>query len=551
MRVKHAGRNVLGLLASLFFVFFFLRAGNAAAAEYYVATTGSDSNAGTMDQPFASMQKGHDVAVAGDTVWIRGGTYQVVNGYNDSSGFTISKSGQSDTKRIKFWGYPGELPVFDFSLLRMSSTKKVNAIYVTGSWLHFKGLEIANVPQPGTFTNSGLLTEKASNNIFELLNIHHVGGPGLFINGGNGGNLILNCDAHDNYDAGSSQGRGENADGFGVHYQSIGPSTIVRGCRAWWNSDDGYDLISQEVPVTIENSWAMGNGYIDSGTGKGGNGNGFKAGSSKTGIRHIIRNCVAWKNTAAGFYANHSSGGNNWFNNTSYNNAVQYNMLASPPDDSATTIILSGALAHKMRNNVGFPDKNSNMGGVDTAFNTWDLKIVPSNNDFVGVTDTGFMGPRQADGSPPGLDFMKLRAGSQLIDKGTDVGGTVVGSAPDLGAYEYGLPSSGGMDGGSASGGGSGAGGDQGAGGMANGAAGTVGSGEKGGVLAGTGGSMSAAGGVQGSTGAQNGTMVIDPADSSGCACAVGAIPRGNSKASLLSVLAAMSLGLSRRRQPG
>ena len=33
-------------------------AGSARAAEYYVATTGSDSNAGTMDAPFATLQKG-------------------------------------------------------------------------------------------------------------------------------------------------------------------------------------------------------------------------------------------------------------------------------------------------------------------------------------------------------------------------------------------------------------------------------------------------------------------------------------------------------------
>ena len=63
-----------------------------------------------------------------------------------------------------------------------------------------------------------------------------------------------------------SQGQGQNADGFGVHYQTAGATTIVRGCRAWWNSDDGYDLINQEVPVTVENSWAMGNGYANYGT---------------------------------------------------------------------------------------------------------------------------------------------------------------------------------------------------------------------------------------------------------------------------------------------
>ena len=147
---------------------------------------------------------------------------------------------------------------------------------------------------------------------------------------------------------------------------------MLRGCRAWWNSDDGYDLISQEVPVTIDNCWAMGNGYINSGAGRpaDGNGNGFKAGSSKTGIRHVIRNSLAWGNRASGFYANHSSGGNDWFNNTAYMNGTQYNMLASPPDDSSLTIILTGALAHKMRNNIGFPNKNSNMGGVDTMFNS-------------------------------------------------------------------------------------------------------------------------------------------------------------------------------------
>jgi len=73
----------------------------------------------------------------------------------------------------------------------------------------------------------------------------------------------------------------------------------------------------------------MGAGYSNYGTGAGGNGNGFKMGSSKTGVRHTITNCVAWKNKANGFYANHSSGGNTWYNNTSFQNGTQYNMLAS------------------------------------------------------------------------------------------------------------------------------------------------------------------------------------------------------------------------------
>src|SRR4051812_3793980 len=110
----------LGLLIGLSTVF---AAGprTASATEYYVATTGSDSNAGTMAAPFASLQKGQDVAVAGDTVWIRGGTYAPTTGKSNMSGYTISKSGTSDTNRIKFWAYPGELPVFDFANLQIGT----------------------------------------------------------------------------------------------------------------------------------------------------------------------------------------------------------------------------------------------------------------------------------------------------------------------------------------------------------------------------------------------------------------------------------------------
>ncbi len=529
---------------------------NAVATEYYVATTGSDGNPGTMAAPFANLQKGADVAAPGDTVWIRGGTYKVVNGASSVSGIAISKGGQSDAMRVKFWAYQGETPIFDFSSWKSSSSNKANGFYVTASWVHIKGLEIMNLPQAGTFTNSGLLTEKASNNIFELLNIHHIGGPGLFINGGNGGNLILNCDAHDDYDPKSSQGDGQNADGFGVHYQSAGATTILRGCRAWWNSDDGYDLISQEYPVTIDKCWAMGNGYTNSGTThpSSGNGNGFKAGSSKTGIRHTITSSVAWKNGAAGFYANHSSGGNNWYNNTSLNNGVQYNLLASPSGDTNTTIILTGSLAHKMRNNVGFPDKNTNMGGVDTASNTWDLKITPANTDFVSVADTGFMGPRQADGSLPPIDFVKLSPTSQLIDQGTDVGSPFVGKSPDLGAYEFGAPTgpSGGSSnsGGSHNSGGSGGATDGGSSTAAGTSTVTVGGTQTSGGSTTTTTAGTAGGPVAGTstTADEAGNPPTDPQASAGCTCALAGNAHGRPSAAL-AVLAILGLSLGRRRR--
>ena len=89
-----------------------------------------------------------------------------------------------------------------------------------------------------------------------------------------------------------------------------------------------------------------------------------------------------------------------------------------------------------MRNNVSFPWDNTNMNGVDSQFNSWDLGITPSESDFASVSDRDFMGPRNPDGSLPALDFMKLSPNSRMIDAGTDVGTPFNGSAPDLGAYE-------------------------------------------------------------------------------------------------------------------
>lgn len=487
-RTRHAAASrLLGLIGAAVAT----ASGVSLAAEYYVAPDGSDSAAGSQAAPFATLSKANSAAAAGDTIWVRGGTYYL------TTQLTLSKSGTSDTSRTKIWAYPGETPVLDASkYVTSNAAVDVPVVLVTGNYMHLKGLEIGNakVGGSGDHSYSLLRTKNASNNTFELLNLHHGFGSGLFIDTGMGGNLILNCDSHDNYDKGGSQGDGQNGDGFGVHYQTTGPSTVVRGCRAWNDSDDGYDLISQEVPVTVENSFAFSNGH-----GADGNGNGFKMGSSQTGIRHIVRNNVAWMNKAAGFYANHSTGGNSWYNNTSYNNGVQYNMLASSFDSSGNvtgTIVLSGSKAHIMRNNVGFPNKNSNMDGVDSASNTWDLNL-SETGAFASTDPTGCDGPREADGSmPAACTFMHLKAGSPLIDKGMDVGLPFVGAAPDLGAYEFGATTTGGSGGAPGGGGtgGSGSGGQRGTAG-ASGMAGRPGSGGKGGGTAGTGGTVSATGG--------------------------------------------------------
>src|SRR5690242_657336 len=71
-----------------------------AAATYYVAKTGSDSNAGTnISAPFLTIQKAASVMLAGDTCYIRKGIYRET--------VTPVNSGTSAAS-ITFSAYPGD-----------------------------------------------------------------------------------------------------------------------------------------------------------------------------------------------------------------------------------------------------------------------------------------------------------------------------------------------------------------------------------------------------------------------------------------------------------
>lgn len=71
-------KSLFLFLFSVFILFGFSASANAAT--YYVATTGNDSNPGTLAFPFLTIQKAADIVNPGDTVLVGDGTYTDTDG---------------------------------------------------------------------------------------------------------------------------------------------------------------------------------------------------------------------------------------------------------------------------------------------------------------------------------------------------------------------------------------------------------------------------------------------------------------------------------------
>ena len=282
--------------------------------------------------------------------------------------------------------------------------------------------------------------------------MHDGMGIGWYLTSG-GGNLVINCDAYNNKGLdGLSHG---NIDGFGAHTnRTTDTGNTFIGCRAWFNSDDGFDLINNDAAVVISNCWAMYNGYDhESTSNKIGDSTGFKAGGYGVGggfyptpvPRNRVLYCLAVENSR-GFYANHHTGGLDWIGNTAISNGTNYNMLNNLDATAGNDV---PGFDHYMKNNLGYGGgpEVSDLGSSsdnDITDNYWTLPVTVAADDFKSLSYVQLTQPRQADGSLPEVDYAHLVTGSDLIDAGTTTLVGVIpyysGSAPDLGAFEYSAP---------------------------------------------------------------------------------------------------------------
>ncbi|MDI9366222.1 MAG: T9SS type A sorting domain-containing protein [Flavobacterium sp.] len=447
------------VLPSITCLLLFIGAANTvfAQSKYYVATTGSDANSGTsVSAPFATLAKAVAVAIVpGDTIFVRSGTYTV------ATTISIKKPGTA-AKHIVLTAYKPDLvtadsrPVFDFSSMTLSSSNRGISLSGANYW------DIYGIIIKGAGDN-GMNVSSTSNTKIEFCSFTRNRDTGLQLGGGSNNIYIINCDSYENADLGTgSTTSGGNADGFAAKLD-IGDNIIFRGCRAWMNSDDGWDGYmrpSNPTPPTnvkwrMEDCWAFRNGYywLDNSTTSSMNGNGFKTGGSDTkDLDHdcTMIKCLAFLNKSNGFDQNSNAGSIYMYNCSSYKNSGKdYFMTSTPTYVAGAQLVVQNSLSLGS-NGVSFPAAATATRALTNTHNSFKTSI--TSTEIVSFDTTGVTNPRSLDGSLPVSNFMQLNttvaAPYTYIDQGTNLssisyhdalGIPFIGAAPDLGAFESNL----------------------------------------------------------------------------------------------------------------
>jgi hypothetical protein len=278
----------------------------------WMATNGSDSaDCGSASSPCLTLLAAYNVVcppppsgtengaeclgAAPRTLCIKPGTYSI------SERFELKKTRMGTSSNpIIIQGDPTSTskPVLDFSSQPRveacgaeedSSGGELTGITMNANWTELRNVEI-------TGANDNCVKVQGANNLVENVVAHHCADTGIQISAGSGytasgtNNTILNCDSYQNND---TQCNGENADGFSIK-EGSGAGNVFRGCRAWDNADDGWDLYAWTDPVRIENCWAMRQSATTEGSNS--DGNGFKLGGDDVSVQHILVDLIAVDN---------------------------------------------------------------------------------------------------------------------------------------------------------------------------------------------------------------------------------------------------------------
>jgi parallel beta-helix repeat protein len=220
----------------------------ASATNYYVATAaggGNNNNPGTLAQPFLTINYAESKlanGVGGDTIFVRGGTY------NASVLFYLS-SGTAGNPNVLI-NYPTESPIIDGTGISIGGGSALVYLYAV-SYIEINGFEIQNCRG----SNTVIAIQAAgggSNNTFKNLTVHDSDGTG--INMFTSYSLVDNCTV---YDCAESNDDGHLSSretwGAGINVRGVNHVT-VRNCTIHDIWGEGLSTTSSNYTLLEDNT---------------------------------------------------------------------------------------------------------------------------------------------------------------------------------------------------------------------------------------------------------------------------------------------------------
>lgn len=257
MTTKYRIRSWLGLIALLFASI----SATISAAEFFVSTTGNDTNVGSRQSPVATIQRGIALASNGDTVWINPGTYSGVG--------NRAVSLQGKTVAVRSMGGPS-ITILDLDRQKgfIASTSETLNTIIQGFTIT-NGYVSSGADWTGTgiidMTNSAVLTIRDCvfrNN--EVKATYLTTNSQIVSKFGTGKALVRNCLFYNNVCYGGAWMGTSFSRIVGV-YADVNECTIANNQLTSYNSAGGSPIYAN--PGTTKNTIVWGNTAPSSGVG--------------------------------------------------------------------------------------------------------------------------------------------------------------------------------------------------------------------------------------------------------------------------------------------
>jgi hypothetical protein len=427
----------------------------AAGNTYYVAKNGSNSNPGTLSQPWLTIQKAANTIVAGDTVYVRSGVYNEYVYIGTSPPYT-GKSGTA-TNPIVYKAYPGEYPIIDGTGLSNTGGYSLITVYNV-SYCTIEGFELRNSSKHGIWAFGTY-----SNLTLRRMKIHDTQISGIYIE--KGSNLLVDgCEVYNT----NSIPVEEQVSLMGVTGFEIKDSIFHNSGKTALDFKQGC------INGLVHNNEIYGNNdttsgiYLDAGYGDRDTDN-IKIYNNKihdliasaitigseTSPHHAVTNVDIYNNLIYNNYTGFAVWPNPFtrtfriINNTFYNNGSEIAVYGSDANAGVNLncIIRNNILVHNGNYMIYF-------GSVTGGSPTVDHNQYYDSTGAYRFEPSTLIGTNYVKANPlfvnPPVDF-RLQAGSQAINAGSATIAPLTDyaanprpqdAAYDIGAYEYGSSAS-------------------------------------------------------------------------------------------------------------